>query len=66
VESEKLNVEIRGEPERMLFFRNCPPNDVIVVSDDKGYVYIFKLDLNRLSFFDLIKLNSGKLLCSAP
>ena len=50
----------------MLFFRNCPPNDVIVVSDDKGYVYIFKLDLNRLSFFDLIKLNSGKLLCSAP
>ena len=44
----------------MLFFRNCPPNDVIVVSDDAGYVYIFKLEENRLAFFDMIRLNCGE------
>lgn len=44
----------------MLFFRNCPPCDVIVVPDDEGYVYIYKITEEKIEFYDMIKQNSGK------
>jgi hypothetical protein len=55
-----LILDIRGEPERMLFFRNCPPYDVIVVPDDEGFIYIYRVTNESITFFDMIKENSGK------
>lgn len=44
----------------MLFFRNCPPCDVVVIPDDEGYVYIYKVTESNIEFFDMLKGNSSK------
>ena len=54
------NLDIRGDPERLLFIRNCPPCDVIVIPDDQGFVYIYKVTESELTFYDMIKHNSSK------
>lgn len=53
-------LEIKGGITKMIFFRNCPPGNMLAILDSLGFVYIYRATEEEFKLVDMLRQKESK------